>query len=691
MPRLAPPAPARRPPPASRANRLWQRWSIALPVLTTALVLAVGLFWQAHSATAASGSTQVIGPSFEGGPCPFPADVIPAGERVDCGYLAVPENRAQPDSPAIRLAVAILRTHNPSPAPDPVLFLADGPGGSGLAWLSYFLNHASDLRASRDVILLDQRGAGYSQPSLACPEFDSLERAARARKLSLAEARALDVQTAAACHDRLAAAGVQLSAYTTAASAADVKDLRLALGNPNWNLYGLGYGARLALSVLRDYPDGVRSVVLDAALPPQATWWVSSAANANRAFSAFFAGCARQTACNTAFPGLAVTFSDAVDRLNATPLTVQAPDSAIGGPAPELMTGQTLVEGMAQSLVDGQLGLIPYLPLVVAQMDVGNATVAASFAQALSSSLAGSHTGLWYSVQCHDEAPFIDAAKIQADAVSFARFREFVLRDTTLAVCPAWGAGQASPEENQPVRSDVPALVLAGEYDPLEPPAWSQLAASTLPHSYYYLLAGTGHGASFEGCGHVLAVQFVENPGVEPKLVCDPGSNTAAFVTAAYLNPGIDRVAQRLVLHFDLAQALPFVVCAALFATALLVWPATALFQQRGSRKAGFARWLAFVTLLLDLLFAAALVALIVFTDDQQPGLLLFGLPPEAAPLFAVPWVAAAFTMALLWLALLAWKDDDWSPASRVHYTLVVGAAAGYIWLLYSWGLMGLK
>jgi pimeloyl-ACP methyl ester carboxylesterase len=658
MPRFAPSALARRPAPASRAIRLGRRWSFPLPGIGAAIVLAAGLFFQVHGGTAATASVKVVGPSFESGPCPFPTGAILAGERVDCGNLVVPANRDQTNSPAIRLAVAIVRTHNPSPAPDPILFLADGPGGSGLAWLSYFLNRASDLRASRDVILLDQRGTGYSQPSLACPEFDSLERAARAHKLSLAEARALDLQTAAACHDRLAAAGVQLSSYTLAASTTDIKDLRLALGYLNWNLYGVGYGTRLALSVLRDYPGGVRSVVLDAALPPQANWWESSAANANRAFSAFFASCARQTACNTAFPGLAVTFLDAADRLNATPLTVQVPDSATGRPSPELVTGQTLVEGTAQSLMDGRLGLVPYLPLVVSQMDIGNATVAASFAQALSSSVDARHSGLWYSVQCHDEAPFADPAKIQADVYSFARFREFVLRDTTLAICPAWGGGQAGPDENQPVLSEVPALVLAGEFDPLEPPVWSQLAASTLPHSYYYLLSGVGHGASFESCGQVLTVQFVENPGVAPKPVCDIGANAPAFVTAAYLNSGIHRVAQSLVLHLDWAQALPFVLCAALFAPALPVWPPAALFQRRVSRKAGFARWLAIITLLLDLQFAATLVALILLTNDQQPGLLLFGLPPEAAPLFGVPWVAAA---------------------------------AGYIWLLVRWGLMGLK
>jgi len=633
----------------------------------------------------------VVGPTFESGPCPFPAGTIPAGERVDCGNLVVAEDRDQRDSPAIRLAVAIIRTHNASPAPDPIVFLADGPGASGLNWLGYFLTGAGDLRTSRDIILLDPRGTGYSQPSLRCFEFDTLEAAALARQLSLAEARALDVQTAGACHDRLAAAGVHFSAYTTAASAADVKDLRLALGYLSWNLYGVGYGARLALTVLRDYPGGVRSVVLDAALPPQAAWWDSSAANMDRAFSAFFAACARQPACGAAYPNLAVTFAQAADQLNAAPLSLQVPLGATGRLAAELLTGQRLVAGAAQALADARPGLIPYLPLVITQLGAGNANVAEDFAQALASGRNDMHSGAWYSVQCHDEAPFANPPKVQADAASFVRFRDVVLRDTTLAVCPEWGAGQAGAEEDQPVRSDVPALVLAGEFDPLEPPAWSQLAASTLPNSYYYLLGDVGHGASLAGCGQVLTVQFVVNPALAPKLVCDLGASGPAFVTAAYLNPGVDRLAQSLVLHFDWRQALPFLACAALFATALLVWPPAALLQRRGRRAAGFARWLATITVLLDLLFAAALVALILLASQQQPGLLVFGLPPEAAPLFAVPWIAMALTAGLVGFTLLAWKDGYWSLAGRLHFSLVAAAAVGFLWLLYAWGLLGLK
>ncbi|MEP7358658.1 MAG: hypothetical protein ABI847_15525, partial [Anaerolineales bacterium] len=139
-------------------------------------------------------------------------------------------------------------------------------------------------------------------------------------------------------------------------------------------------------------------------------------------------------------------------------------------------------------------------------------------------------------------------------------------------------------------------------------------------------------------------------------------------------------------------QWLPFLACAVGLLSGLLVWPVAAM--RRGGRPAprgaGFARWLAIMTGLVDLLFAAALVWLMLQTNQQQPGLLVFGLPPEAGPLFGAAWVALALAAVLVVMALLAWTRRYWSIGGRVHFTLVVVAAAGFAWLLVHWGLLSL-
>ncbi len=655
------------------------------------LALAGGLLFSAPALSTAAGPAAPPGQGglarFETAPCPFPPGRLPPEAKVDCGYLIVPEDRANPVR-TVRLAVALLRSPNPNPAPDPILYLSGGPGDSALDSIDYWLNEVPGLRANRDVILLDQRGTGASLPDLTCWEFQAMEATLRAQAATPPEEVGLEVRTAQQCHDRLVADGVNLAAYNTAATAADVKDLRVALGLLSWNLYGHSYGTRVALIVMRDYPAGVRSVVLNAALPLQVNWFEDAAADADRAFSQLFTGCALAPACASHYPDLQRRFYEVVDRLDASPLILTTPDPASGEPHIQWVTGQSLLRGGFAALSDS--ALIPYLPLAIAQISTGNLAVVEGLATALNGADDGSRPGVWYSVMCHDEAPFNDPAVVAASAERYPRLRAFVLGDGTLAACGVWGAGEATALETTAVRSEIPTLVLAGQYDPLHPPAWSQLAASTLRNSFYIELPGLSHDAGFTPCGQTLIAQFVLNPGVAPNASCVRALAGPAFVTAVMINPGVYRLASRLLLQGDWQRAVPFVVCALLFLSAVLYWPIDMVraLRRRAPRAAWLARWLAALVATLHLAFMALLLILILNTSTDQPYLLLFGLPPDAAPLFVVPWVAGALSLGLVLLAWPVWKDGYWGLTGRLHYTLVTLAALGFVWLLLDWGLI---
>ena len=657
-----------------------RRASAALVALLAALLGLSGAAPRATAAPVGQGGVAY----FEAAACPFDP---PADDKVDCGYLIVPEDRANPVR-TLRLAVAILRSPNPNPLPDPVLYLSGGPGDSALAARDYWLHEVPALRADRDIILLDQRGTGSSLPSLKCWEFQAVAAALQGQAPTPEEEVSLDVQAAQQCRDRLTADGVNLAAYNTAATAADVKDLRVALGLTYWNLFGHSYGTRVALTVMRDYPAGLRSVVLNAALPLQAQWFEEAAANADRGFSQLFTGCALDRACAQAFPELPRRFDEVVGRLDAAPLVLSAPNAETGQTDVRWITGQDLLRGGFDALYD--TALIPYLPLAIAQISAGNAAVVEGFATALAGDDDGSREGVWFSVMCHDEAPFNDPAVVAASAVRYPRLRDFVLSDSTLAVCEVWGAGEGGALETTAVRSEIPTLVIAGANDPVHPPAWSQLAASTLRNSVYVELPGTGHDAGFTPCGATLVAQFVGNPGVAPNTACVRALGGPAFVTQVTINPGVYRLASRLLLQGDYVRAVPFALAALLFLSALLYWPIDMIrsLRQRAPRAAWAARWLAALVATLHLAFLALLLIFIINTSTSQPYLLLFGLPPEAAPLFAVPWVALALSVGLALLLWPVWREGYWSLAGRVHYTLVTLASFGFVWLLLDWGLL---
>jgi len=191
--------------------------------------------------------------------------------------LTVPESRSNYTGKTIQLAVAILRSPNPQRGPDPVVFLAGGPGQGTLPLAALVAAGYAPTLAQRDIILIDQRGTGFSQPNLSCaqPMQTSGKRlpfgAATNDRPAFIQAQVDDLIT---CGNRLRAAGIDLRAYNSAENSADLEDLRRALGYGPWNLVGVSYGSRLALTAMRYRPETIRSMVLDSAVPLQSNFMV---------------------------------------------------------------------------------------------------------------------------------------------------------------------------------------------------------------------------------------------------------------------------------------------------------------------------------------------------------------------------------------------------------------------------------
>ena len=245
-------------------------------------------------------------PRFIPAPCPFiPAADQAEGSTINCGFVAVPENRTRPHRRLIQLAVAIFKAPQ-APTRPPLLFLGGGPGSFVLDDFGPRVSGslARDLTAGRDFVMFDQRGVGFSEPALDCPELQDLKYRAIESHPTRAQEDDDEVEAAFACRDRLLGSGIELAAYNTAASAADVNDIRRALGYGQIDVWGLSYGTRLALAVERDFPEIVHSLVLDSALPPSVNQLVDRAANAERAFRVLFDGCAADVACASAYPDL---------------------------------------------------------------------------------------------------------------------------------------------------------------------------------------------------------------------------------------------------------------------------------------------------------------------------------------------------------------------------------------------------
>ena len=484
------------------------------------------------------------GAVFEDAPCPFE---LPPGQAegvtVDCGFLVVPENRANVDSRDIRLAVAVLRHPEGAPEPDPIIYLEGGPGGSALKTripsLGAFFQPM--FEANRDIIVLDQRGVGLSEPALDCPEYtelylDLLDFEVDGELLDPQERLDLEVGTFLACAERLSAVA-DLSAYNTAANAADVNDLRIALGYDKVNLWGGSYGTRLALEVMRDFPEGVRSAVLDAPYTPEVDIYVETPSSFDRSLAGLAEECSADPACNGAYPNLRAVFVGAVEALNQSPASLSLLHPLTGDELSVLVDGDGLAELMFRSLYD--TAMKPVLPQAIYEAAEGTVTAFSRTAaiDILRQELIRSW-GMYFSVLCNEEIPYSATwEEFEAALAGYPEFAgffaSFEVGGLAYRVCPEWGAGKAHARENEPIVSEIPALVLTGQFDPIVPPGWGQQAAQMLTNGYFYEFPGVGHGVSGVECPHRMVLAFLEDPIVAPDASCIAEMEVEPFVVPA--------------------------------------------------------------------------------------------------------------------------------------------------------------
>ncbi|MGH2588363.1 MAG: alpha/beta hydrolase, partial [Dehalococcoidia bacterium] len=457
----------------------------------------------------------------------FNVDDAQAVRPVRCAYLAVPEDRGRPDGRTIRLAVAVFEAANKQPGEPPLIWLDGGPGGASVELMASvvigptgrLLLPGRDLTADRDLVLIDQRGTGHSPPSLACPELAAFE----SPVLEPAAGRSAAYDAALVCRDRLVADGVNLAAYTSAENAADVNDLRRALGYDQVYLYGVSYGTRLALTVLRDFPSTVRSAVLDSPLPVQADLYVDVAGSAQRALDLVFDGCAADLACGAAYPDLKGTFYDLVARLNQDPIAVPSKNPTTGEAETMQLTGDGLVRGMFNLLY--VTPMIPLVPALISRIRDGGMEPFLAAARQLQQGAFISRA-MQFSVQCAEEMPFTTPEAVAAaeQAVRLELARAFLLDEfrETAALCAAWPAARVGPAENAPVQSAVPTLILSGRNDPITPPAYAEMAARTLPNSTVAVFPGVAHAVllSTKTCPYDIAWAFLRDPTARPNTSC---------------------------------------------------------------------------------------------------------------------------------------------------------------------------
>ncbi|MEO6390441.1 MAG: alpha/beta hydrolase [Pyrinomonadaceae bacterium] len=457
-------------------------------------------------------------PRFEPGECAFPTP-DPEKDKVRCGYLVVPENRTRSNSRPIRLPVIIQKSNSATPAPDPILRTLGGPGASSLKIVRG--RRSSPWLDRRDVVIFEQRGTALAQPSLDCPEVDAANLASNRANLDRKAATQREVAAAKVCHDRLVNSGVDLSGYNSAESAADIEDLRRVLGYEQWNLYGVSYSARLMLEVMRDHPAGVRSVAIESVLPPSVNYDEVGVDGAVRALKVVFTTCAAQADCARAYPNLEQTFYDVVRKANQKPIAFKVKPRDGAASLTVTLNGHDVTDWVLDYLLSNDAESVADAPWQIFRFHRGDFRALQRYAESKVNDRGFYSLGMRYSVWCREEFPFENAKKIRAQSDRYEGLPGYSIQNYFPGVCAVWKVPAAKPIENQPVKSDIPTLLLGAEYDAYTPPDWGRLAAQTLSRSYFFEIPGVGHGPGFSSqCARTLVAAFFDDPTRAPDSNC---------------------------------------------------------------------------------------------------------------------------------------------------------------------------
>lgn len=400
------------------------------------------------------------------------------GVQAQCGTVTVPENRALPQGPQIALRVAVLpATQHGQRRDDPLFFLAGGPGGVDYDEVPGVASAFAAENAHRDIVFVDQRGVGGSNP-LACKVDQEI------------------ADLGAIARDCLGQITADVTHYRSPDAADDVDSVRQALGYGKIDVYGGSYGATLAQVYLRRHPETVRTIVLDGPTLLDVPVFERWASSGQRALALLAKRCRADAACSKAFPHWYERFPVLLAKVAKHPVRIG-----------ELTVDANVVAGTVDELT-ASMGGASYVPYMLAKAESGTWR---PFVKAVASVSGAPSPVMFWAIVCTEPWAAHDPAAVAADARgSYLRYSFVPSTAAWASVCAAWPRVDLSGEDWSRVRSSVPALVLVGGSDPKDPPANTAGVTQAMPNAKVITVPGGAHGVAGVGCLPRVIDDFLE-------------------------------------------------------------------------------------------------------------------------------------------------------------------------------------
>lgn len=534
--------------------------------------------------------------------------------NVDFGYITVPEDYTKPNGRLLKVAFAVIKATSAKPKSDAIIEFQGGWGMPSLERKLEAFTKRFPLK-DRDLIMYDYRGSGYSEPKLCdwlgVEGWRDLTTDLTSKEFDERQAKRYNN-----CLDSLEMRKIDYNQYGTNNKAKDAVILAEALGYKSYNLWGISYGTRAIQNFIRAADSSnitIRSAILDSNV---------AIGNNNHSMTqvyvdvlqSIFEDCKSNPKCNKAYPDLESRYVDFLRTLEDVPFKATMLDGntftfnaeEVNAVLHQMLYFQKnhkdipiFIEHLINRDRDAFAHLFPYFKTLV--RDGYNALGAINYVYD------------WSMLKEEAKQKFEDAKSNYKDYVVLDGYKEFYLTENRI---------KADSMENVAITSDIPALFLAGSYDPITPPDWTKMVAKGFPNHFYYEAKKFGHGISPSKCGAELMLSFLDNPSEKPDTSCydNFGNNDIAFRTSYYKNNKISALANQLTssVNIILIVGLVFVI---LISIINIIAFFISLFKKQKDKRHGF-----FLVSLLTLFVLFGLYYFIDISAAENTILILFGL-----------------------------------------------------------------
>jgi pimeloyl-ACP methyl ester carboxylesterase len=474
-------------------------------------------------------------------------------DNISWSYLNVPENWDDSQSQQIKIAVTTIHNSSNNSNAPAVVFIQGGPGASGIETIRHWRNHP--LREKNDIILLDLRGTGFSQPRL-CEDLGTRF----VEILAKNQSRELDEQQKAnaslECKQDLLNRGIDINAYNSFSIAYDLHALKETLGYDKWVVYGVSYGTYVAQVYASWFPEEIKKIVLDSSVLDIHTFYTQNTSNYMSALQKVFDGCKGDADCNEQYPNLEQVYYNTIAALSTNPITVNV-DTDLSPEGTFTYNAEDFKIALQQALYNKQL--VEVIPLLIYQFSERKYSALENLATSFTSLLKMDY-GVYYSVSCTEALPNNELDAYNKNAAQFEGLKGGLsFYQSDFLVCDNW---QLNPLDSlvKPIvlkKADYPVLVFSGEYDPITPEFNGKKVADLFSNSKAITGLTYGHVPSFTQIGSQVAASFI-NTGSYDSLAFSEAI-PLAYVKNITLNAGVPKLANSIG-RFDVLFFAPLLI-----------------------------------------------------------------------------------------------------------------------------------